>query len=1182
MNLQFKIIRKKFLKTLLSTMIIISLGVGLLFGLKNGMLSFHKSINNFIETNHYPDIKIITNLEDVDVLKVFNPKNYKSLDSRLSISTIMNRNNEILSVRASTYEDKNLDDFYVWNEKENKTSSYDLLVEKKFADNNDIKIGDNISLRIGENYYSFTVTKIVSIPEGIASSPINGLWGNIDNYGNVYLHKNVLESETNKLKNKLLNEVKEQEDKLNKEEKNKLNDFTILRTKLNNSYKEYNNQKNYYSNVKNDLNNKKNELDNNKTKLLELKKEYLDTINKINELNNIIDKYINLYESLSNEEKELIDNIIKKYYPDISIDDVEFLSDILYYATMNKIDELFDSSSEINKKIKNKIIIADAVLSILDYEYDFFNSGDINTLLEKIKNGEDVSSDTNYIILKNQLEMFSIFGEITSDNILVKTELAKAMINAIHSVTEKLPFDSFNDLYNMLDSSRILLPYLYNSLKNSVRPDVEQIINKYNDLKQTIVNKVNGIYNCNNSLIDKTREIKNLLYNYLIDYVDDLVINELKAYTNDTSGGPLPTINRLLNSIDSGINDINNNINNIDNSLYTAYKKLTNSKNELDYSYNLFVNEIRKIREEIANKKDEINNIKGYESKFNEIHIQVDDSVNKEELLENIKNNELKNIEILDSYTYDYSPVKSEIDFNVYAMERLSTIIPIIFYIIILIVLFLFISLMIKQSKQDIAILRLLGISNNRIRLGFCINNLIVSLFGIILGLIIGILLMVYITYYYQHHIFVMLPKILYEVDPLTILLCVVVTVIVVELATILATHELDRITPIEVLNKEKYQTKDISNISKKITSIFSPLRKFSIIVYIRNKRNLIFGIICTSATFILVFGSLSVIASKDKMFIDYFDKRFNYNAQLFNTDTISNEYIDDIRKLDYVENADLLKYYNVTLKNKDKEYNEILNALDNKNKYINIYDKNENIIDYPESGIVLEEHIADKLGVKKGDYVEVDGISFKVTDISFQAMGRINYITLKDSCKLTNSYDTVIMKMNNNNQNEFVKKASENDNYVYTVNYDKVKEYTKVEFDNYAIPAYIMIMFSIVIGLIIVININNYNIIDQKKNLSIFRSLGIRYNEISKNWFIQSAIQVVTSIIIGLPLGILFSKGMLKLISTSRRDYLYASGIKEKLLTILILFSYIFICHIASIRKIKKFNVTEEIKDRD
>ena len=1184
MKYQFKIIRKKFLKIFISIIFIISLGVGLLFGLKNGMLSFHKSINNFIENNNYPDVKIITNIEDKDVLDVLNNNDYKSLDSRLSISTIFKKDDKVTSVKASTYEDKNLDDFYVWNKKENKTSSYDLLVEKKFADNNEIKLGDKLSLRIGEDYYPFVVTEIVSIPEAISSSPVNGLWGNTDNYGNVYLHKNVLEEETKKLKNKLMDEILDKEDELNKEEEKRLQDFSTLRIKLNNKFNEYNKQKRYYTNVKNELNNKKRELNINKTKLLELKNDYLKTINELNKISNKIDKYINCYNSLSDKSKELIDNIIKKYYPNVTIGQVEFLSDILYYAAIDKIDEVFDPSSKINKKIKEKIELADGIKYLLDTEYNYFNSDSYNTLIEKIKNGDDVSSSIDYLILKTRLKLYGIFGEINDDNITAKADLAKSMLTGIHSITSKLPFNSFNDLYNMLDNSRVLLPYLYNSFKNSVRPEVQEIINKYTKERQVVINKINQVYNGNKSLIEKARLIKNYLYNYLKNYIDDLVINELKVYTKDTSGGVIPTINRLLSLINNNVKTINNNINKIDNTLNISYRKLITSKKELDNAYSTFILKVKDARDEIAKKKEEINNIKGYESKFNEIHIRVDDSIDKENLLTSLKTNELKNIEILDSYTYDYSPVKHEIDFNVFAMDKLTTIVPTIIFAIILIVLFLFISLMIKQSKQEIATMRLLGISKNKIRLGFCLNNMLISLFGIILGLVIGLLLMIYIVNFYKNNVFVMLPKILYEIDPLTILLCILVTFAVVEFSTVLATLELDKITPIEVLTKEKYQSKEISGITKKITGIFSPLRKFSLIVFIRNKRNLVLSIICTTATFILIFCSLSIIASKNEMFDNYFDKRINYNAQLFNRESITDDYLNDIRKLDYVEHADILKYYNVTFKNKDKEYNEIINALDNRSNYINIYDKNNKIIDYPESGIVLESHIADKLGVKKGDYVEANGVQFKIADISFQELGRVNYISLNDSNKLDESYDTVVLKMNNEkaNEKEFINKVSSDNSYLYTLNYEDLKDYTRIEFNSYSIPAYIMIIFTVIIGFIIVININNYNIIDQKKNLSIFRSLGINYSEISKNWFIQSVVQLVTSIIIGIPIGILFSHFILKAISTTRREYMYASGIREIIITILIMFSYIVICHITSMRKLKKYNIIEEIKDRD
>ena len=843
-----------------------------------------------------------------------------------------------------------------------------------------------------------------------------------------------------------------------------------------------------------------------------------------------------------------------------------------------KIDEVFDPTSDINEKIQNKITTADGILALAEFDYEFFNDY-VPDILERINNGEDLSNDIYYMILKMQLEAMSFLGPITDDNIAYKAELVRIVLNEIHNAKAKLPFDTVSELYDTLDSLHSMLPFLYEMSKSSWLPKVENYLDFYNEQKEVLLDKVDVIYKGNKSLISKTKSIKTLVYNYVNNYIDDYVINILSEYTDDLSGGPISIIDRLLKDIKNGVKEIDKNINEIDSNLNYSYKLIKNNKKTYDKNYNKFVKEIKKLRTEIEDKRVEIESIKGYESKFNEINIKVDDSINKEELLNSIKSSELKDIKILDSYTYDYSPVKNSINYNIVGMENVSTIIPTVFYIIILIVLFLFISLMIKQSKNEIAIFRLLGKSKNTIRLGYCLNNLLISIFGILLGLLIGGLLMQYIVKYYQD--FIMLPKAIYEVNPISIVICTIVTIVVVELATLLATFELDKITPIEVLNNEKYQDKDISKFTKFITSLFNPLRKFSFIVYIRNKRNLILGIACTSATFALIFTSLAYVASKDKIFYQYFDDRINYDAQLFETGDMTDEYVSDIRNLPYVTNADLLKYYNVTIKYKDKEVNTVINALDNKNDYIRIYDKNNNKINYPEEGLVIEEHIANKLGVKVNDVVDVNNIKFKITDISFQSLGRVNYIALKDANKLNTSFTSLVLNMDNNKHDLLVNKVSKDNNYVYTVNYDTLKEYNKKEFDSYVVPAIIIIVFSMVIGFIIVVNINYYNLVDQKKNLSVFRSLGFHSNEISKNMFIQSITQWVTSIIIGLPVGIVLSKFVLKMVSSDRREYIYASGIKEVLITVILLFVYIVISHLISMRKINKLNISEEIKDR-
>lgn len=161
MKFQFKTIRKRFLKVLISIVIIISLGVALLFGLMNGILSVHKSVDKFIEDNNYPDIKIVTKLEDAEKISEEMQKDYPGLRYRLNLSTIIkNTNGKIISANAFTYTDEDINDFYIWDERQNNTNDYDIIVEKRFATNNDIKLGNSIKLRIDGKWYDFYVSNL--------------------------------------------------------------------------------------------------------------------------------------------------------------------------------------------------------------------------------------------------------------------------------------------------------------------------------------------------------------------------------------------------------------------------------------------------------------------------------------------------------------------------------------------------------------------------------------------------------------------------------------------------------------------------------------------------------------------------------------------------------------------------------------------------------------------------------------------------------------------------------------------------------------------------------------------------------------------------------------------------------------------------------------------------------------
>ena len=1180
MRFQFKIIRKRFFKVIVSIIIIISLGVALLFGLINGILSVHKSVDKFIEDNNYPDIKIVTNIEETEKISDEMKQNYSGLKHRLSIGTIIQKDNIILSVNASTYTDNDVNDFYIWNEVKNNTNYYDIMVEKRFATNNNIKLGDVIKLKIDETWYDFYVSKIISIPEAIVSVPINGFLGEIKDFGNVYINIKMLEEETNKLKSTFLKEAMEKADELEKEEQLRTEEYNQAKNKIYQAKLEYCTQNNKYNEVKRDLYKKKDELNNTKTKLLEIKNEYTNNISKINDIEEKINGYIDTYDSLSDNAKLYIKKIIDDKYPNFELEDIELIMDIGYSLLDNKINEVFDPNTEINSKIRDSIFKADMVKMIIDNEYDYINSDTVIELIQKIENNEDVTDLEEYIDLKNNLQIFGFVSEIDDENLLTVYKSTKEVLDEIHKINDRVPFENFTELYNFLDSSRVLLPSMYQILKEKVEPDIDKFVNDVNDLKTEAFNKLDDIDSSNKVYIQKTRSIVAVEFDYFRNTIDEMVLESLGEYTNNKNGKPVEIIDGLVNEIDNGINSVDDNIKTIDNKLFSAYKSIKTNEANLEQSYNVFEEMVLNAKIEIDNKINEIKSIKGYESKFNEILIKLDDSADKENTLDTIINTYLSDMEILDSYTYEHSPVYNHINYNLVGIEKLSTLVPIVFYTIILIVLYLFITLIIKQSKKEIAVFRLHGISKNQIRLGFCINNLLISFLGIILGFGIGFFLMMYIVNYFKK--FFLLPTAVYEINKMSIVLSTIITVFVVEFATLIATFELDKITPIEVLNKKEYIDKKISKFTNFITRRFNPLRKFSFIVFVRNKTRLILGIICTSATVALIFSSLAYVASKDKIFNQYFDDRINYDAQIFQKGDVSADYLDEIRSLKYVKNADLLRYFNVTIKNNGKEVNTIVNALDNTNDYIRFYDKNNELIEYPKEGIVLEEHIANDLGVKQNDEVEINGIRFKIVDISFQSMGRVNYISLSDSYKLNSSFDTIVINMDKNKKEELLKEVSKDNKYVYTVFNDELREYNKNIFDSYTVPSIIIIIFALIIGYIIIINLNTYNIIDQKRNLSIFKMLGFRYKEISKNWFIQSITQCIVSIIIGLPLGVILSKIMLKTVSSPRRDFIYASGIKEVIITILLLFIYMYVSHRKCMSKFKKVDIIEEVKDED
>lgn len=262
------------------------------------------------------------------------------------------------------------------------------------------------------------------------------------------------------------------------------------------------------------------------------------------------------------------------------------------------------------------------------------------------------------------------------------------------------------------------------------------------------------------------------------------------------------------------------------------------------------------------------------------------------------------------------------------------------------------------------------------------------------------------------------------------------------------------------------------------------------------------------------------------------------------------------------------------------KEENVIVNTVPSNTKLISIYNSE---IKVHNDGIVLERHTAERLGVKKGDIIELNNVKLKVVEISEQSVNRIQYISKEQAQKIGDAdLETIILNLKLGKEQELLKHLIGNDSYLYTSFTDLSLKSNEKIFATYDLAAWIIIIFAVVIGFVIVINTALTNLLEQKKKLCMLRVLGFNHNQISRNWFGQSILQFITACVIGLPTGIYIAKIALKKISTVNREYVFVNDSKEYIITILLVFTYLLISHIVAMNSLKKWNITETVKEKE
>ena len=212
----FKPFFKRFFGIFLCMMVVSTLAIGLLISFGSTIYNLKKTFKTYLSDYGDVDAFIEVPFTEKETLKDITDLDcVESVEYRLTMNAYLQKNNgRTLTSRIFTFKDdgSSLFDRYVL---EKTTPSSDLInvsVVRKFALNNDFKLGDTFKMGYFGEYLEFYINEIIETPEAIQVRANNYVWSDNTDFGYVYLCESELDKTLDKLCELLLNKINTDEE----------------------------------------------------------------------------------------------------------------------------------------------------------------------------------------------------------------------------------------------------------------------------------------------------------------------------------------------------------------------------------------------------------------------------------------------------------------------------------------------------------------------------------------------------------------------------------------------------------------------------------------------------------------------------------------------------------------------------------------------------------------------------------------------------------------------------------------------------------------------------------------------------------------------------------------------------------------------------------------------------------
>ena len=581
-----------------------------------------------------------------------------------------------------------------------------------------------------------------------------------------------------------------------------------------------------------------------------------------------------------------------------------------------------------------------------------------------------------------------------------------------------------------------------------------------------------------------------------------------------------------------------------------------------------------------------------FKGSINNISIQISNGSDVKIVKDDVKK-ALKNYGVKSAIDRDEQTSSKMISEKIKQLKSMGGTFPIIFFMVASVIIYIMMGRMVENQRTQIGVLKALGFTNMQVLSYYMSYSAIIAFSGSFIGSILGTYMGASMTKLYNQYFNLPLAEI--KIYGEFVIPAFMLTLFFCLFAGYHSCKVIFKIMPSEAM-RQKSPESGKKIIVEKIDLIWKHISYLGKIIarnLFRYKRRVLLtslGVIFSSAILLV---ALSMSDSMDFMIKQQYGNIQNYDIKVKFSKLISIEELNNIKNITHVKELEPVLETGVEISNGWRSKAVGFTALIEKPEMYKVEDKSGNAISIPKNGILISEKLANTLGVKVNDSVNIkfyfpgkEKKEMVVKGIVVQYLGLSTYTSMDNLNSLLGEgmiASSAVLKLDNIDfENEVKDKLRD------------MKAITSVESKTDSLNALLKNMgamqasigvYIILAGILLIAvlyNIATINIFERQRELATLKVLGFNNNEVKKLIFNENYIIVIFGMIIGLPVGKWLGAYLMASSSTDAYTIPYVVEFKTYIIAIILTLLFTAITNLTLMKKIKALDMIEVLKNKE